>query len=74
MIRKKKHLLQRIVALTLALCSIITILHPESVYANAPDIKEGLELEFAVSSIPHMSYRITSCQIRHKLYIKRFRL
>ena len=49
MIRKKKHLLQRIVALTLALCSIITILHPESVYAKAPDIKEGLELEFAVS-------------------------
>ena len=49
MIRKKKHLLQRIVALTLALCSIITILHPESVYAKAPDIKEGLELEFTVS-------------------------
>ena len=36
-------------AFTLALCSIITICYPESVYAKAPDIKEGLEFEFAVS-------------------------
>lgn len=46
---KKKKIFQIMLALTLALCSIVTVFYPGSVHAKALDIKDGLEMQFDVS-------------------------
>ena len=53
--KKIKHnLLQIMLVFTLVLCSIATVFEPESVHAKALDIKDGLELQSAVSQ--HTAY------------------
>lgn len=52
--KKRKNLLQIVLAFTLALCSIVTVFDSEAVHAKAPDIKDGMELQFDVSQ--HTEY------------------